>query len=172
MVHRYVVRVDLEDLAPLEFPADALERLILPYEKKKLLVRAIEAFYSKTDSQQTVPAASKMNVLSETSDRLYFLFHGAPGTGKSLAAQCLANYARRPLFVVTSVTSGMRTDRGTYFGFVSGVFELGTRWGCFVLMDHVDVFLEKQSRAGLQMSAIAIGRLQEMLRVGSRNADT
>lgn len=148
--------MDLEDLAPLEFPLDALGKLILPDETKQLLVKAIQAVQTQTQYQQVPPAASKADHRLSITDRLFFLFHGGPGTGKSLTAQCLANFARRPLLFVTS---GMKTDEASYADYLRDVFNYAKRWGCLVLMDHVDTVVECRSTNDFQRNAIVTGRL-------------
>lgn len=55
--------MNLEELTPLEFPLDALEQLILPNEKKQLLVKAIEAILGQTEYQQVVQATLRFVLL-------------------------------------------------------------------------------------------------------------
>lgn len=152
----YVANVNLEELVPLEFPLDALGKLILPDKKKELLVKAIEAVQTQTQHQQVAPVVSKMDPQSNITDRLFLLFHGAPGMGKSLAAQCLANYTRRPLLLVTS---GTKADEATSVDCFETAFKLARRWGCLVLLDHVDTVMETRGRESMERNAVVTGRL-------------
>lgn len=119
-------------------------------------MKAIETVLSQVQHQQVTPVVSQMGPRSKITERLYFLFHGVQGTGKSLAAKCLANYARRPLFIVSS---GMKAGEATFISCLRTVFKLAKQWDCLVLMDHVDTVVEARSTADLERNAIVTGRL-------------
>lgn len=155
IIHPCLARVDLEELTPLGFPLDDLRRLILPEKEKKLLMKAIEA--AQTQHQQVAPAASAMDPRSHIADRLFILLHGPQGTGKSLAAQCLANYARRPLFIFTS--SMMSTAEARLVDHLGDIFKLAKRWGCLVHIDHVDTIILKRNKTTMENNAAVPGRL-------------
>lgn len=147
--------MDLEELAPLEFPPDALRKLVISDKRKHILVKAIEAVQAQAQHQQIAPAASRVDPRSMVTGRLSPLFHGVPGTGKSLAAKCLANHARRPLFVVTS---GMKADEDLFIGCLRTVFKLAKRWDCLVLMDHVDTVMKSRGMEDLERNVIVTGQ--------------
>ena len=150
--------MNLEELESLDFTPDALGRLILPKEKKQLLVRAIESVQKQTEYPRVVPDATKLIPGSNMTDRLFLLLHGSPGTGKSLAAQCLANHARRPLFLVTS---GMKAGEATFVDFLRTVFKLAKQWKCLVLMERMDIVVERLAMGkDLERNAIVNGRPQ------------
>lgn len=156
LVHSYLACVNLEELEPMEFPRNSLKRLILPDKKKDLLVKAIEAVQARPQHHEVASAASKMDPHSKIMDRLFLLFHGAQGTGKSFAAQCFANYARRPLF---HVTSGMKADEAKFIDSVRTVFKLAKRWDCLILLDHVETVMESRGAGDLERNAISTGKL-------------
>lgn len=132
LVPSYVAHVNLEKLTRLKFPLDAIGKLVIPDKNKQLLVKAIEAVQTQTNDRHVAPAASDTDPRPNITDRLFLLFHGAPGMGRSLVAQCLANYARRPLFHVTS----------------------GTK-----LVDHVDTVLENRNFSDFDKNAVVTDRL-------------
>lgn len=146
--------MDLEELAPLEFPVDPLRRLIITNDGKQLLVRAIEAVKAQSHHQQIAPETLRMDPRPMLMGRRFLLFHGSNGTGKSFAAQCLANHARRPLFVVTS---GMKADEDA-IGCLRTVFKLAKRWDCLVLMDHLGTLMKSQGTSDFEGDVIVTGK--------------
>lgn len=157
LVQLYVAWVDIEELAPLEFPFDALEGLILPAKKRQLLIRTIESVRRQAQHREISPIVYKLNSSSYITNRLCLLFHGAPGTGKSLAAQCVANFVQRPLLLLTS---GMTVDDATFVSVLGHLLKLAKRWDCLVLLEHVDTVMERRSVAELEKTAILTGKLR------------
>lgn len=119
-------------------------------------MKAIEAILGQTQSPQVGQAATHIFPPSKITDHLLLLFHGAPGTGKSLAAQCLADYARRPLLLITS---GMKGDEATSVDCLRTAFKLARRWDCLVLIDHMETVFEERSATDFDRSTVVIGRL-------------
>lgn len=88
------------------------------------------------------------------------LLHGVPGVGKTSTAECVAEYTNRPLFALTcgkliwNVSSDqiltMKGDIGDTARDVeknlTESFQLAHRWGCVMLLDEADVFLQSRSR--------------------------
>ncbi|KAJ7255682.1 hypothetical protein C8J57DRAFT_1721711 [Mycena rebaudengoi] len=84
---------------------------------------------------------------------LVTVLHGAPGVGKTLTAECIAEYTHRPLYVVSS------GDLGTYFGIQSGTridknLDLAHTWKAVLLIDEADVFLEKRTLTDVDRNAL------------------
>ncbi|KAM3422270.1 hypothetical protein BST61_g2631 [Cercospora zeina] len=84
----------------------------------------------------------------------------APGTGKTLTAESVAEIAQKTLYRVTCGDIGTKPEEvekirsssshtmhqaKCRIQYLDSVFLLGRRWGCVVLLDEVDVFLEKRS---------------------------
>ncbi|KAK0624590.1 hypothetical protein B0T17DRAFT_464335, partial [Bombardia bombarda] len=70
------------------------------------------------------------------------LLHGPNGTGKSLAISCTAEYARRPLFMLSSVHLGNSARQ--VHEIVINVFKLADAWGAMVVLDDADLYLFKR----------------------------
>ncbi|KAI9687110.1 MAG: hypothetical protein M1822_002521 [Bathelium mastoideum] len=83
---------------------------------------------------------------------LIMLLHGGPGTGKTLTAESVAEIAKKPLFRVTCGDVG--TSAKEVEEYLESVFQLGRTWGCVVLLDEADVFLEQRSLASLERNAL------------------
>jgi hypothetical protein len=83
---------------------------------------------------------------------LIVLLHGGPGTGKTLTAETVAEIAERPLYRVTCGALG--TTATEVEKNLESVFHLGRRWGCVVLLDEADVFLEERAKFDIARNAL------------------
>jgi AAA+ superfamily predicted ATPase len=80
------------------------------------------------------------------------LLHGGPGTGKTLTAESVAEIAEKPLYRVTCGDIGTEPDEVEKY--LESVLNLGKIWGCVVLLDEADVFLEQRSLEDLLRNAL------------------
>lgn len=80
------------------------------------------------------------------------LLHGGPGTGKTLTAESVAEIARKPLYPVTCGDIGTEPERVEEY--LESVLHIGKTWGCVVLLDEADVFLEERSLDNIQRNAL------------------
>ncbi|KAI0813925.1 hypothetical protein GGR55DRAFT_487166 [Xylaria sp. FL0064] len=101
---------------------------------------------------------------------LFILLHGGPGTGKTLTAErysihyrmrtcetlltspSVAEIARKPLYKVTCGDIGTKAEEVEKY--LEVVLLLGKTWGCVVLLDEADVFLEQRSLSNLERNAL------------------
>ncbi|KAK2878123.1 hypothetical protein FQN49_001122 [Arthroderma sp. PD_2] len=83
---------------------------------------------------------------------LILLLHGGPGTGKTLTAESVAEIAEKPLYRVTCGDVGVQAEAVEKY--LESVLHLGKVWGCVVLLDEADVFLEQRSLEDLARNAL------------------
>lgn len=83
---------------------------------------------------------------------LILLLHGGPGTGKTLTAESVAEIAEKPLYRVTCGDVGTKAEDVERY--LESVLHLGKIWGCVVLLDEADVFLEQRSLEDLERNAL------------------
>jgi hypothetical protein len=74
------------------------------------------------------------------------------GNGKTLTAESVAEIAEKPLYPVTCGDIG--TEAEDVENYLESVLNLGKTWGCVVLLDEADVFLEQRSLEDLQRNAL------------------
>ena len=123
-------------------------------------VEAFEDLEADTETKTLIQAVVKHKLASDKSidfvkgkgTGLIILLHGGPGTGKTLTAEGVAEIARKPLYPVTGGDVG--TDPVKIEQYLEGVFYLGRRWECVVLLDEADVFLEKRSNDNMERNAL------------------
>jgi SpoVK/Ycf46/Vps4 family AAA+-type ATPase len=120
-------------------------RLVLREEKKEL----IRALISVHIGQKI---AVKTDFMTGKGDGLIILLHGGPGTGKTLTAESVAEFAERPLYRVTCGDIGI--DPESVEKYLESVLFIGSTWGCVILLDEADVFLEERTKQDMQRNAL------------------
>ena len=122
---------------------ESFNRLVLKSQKKELIKALI-----------TVHLATSPNadVVEGKGNGLIILLHGSPGTGKTLTAESVAEYTEKPLYRVTCGDIG--TDAEGVEKYLESVLLVGTIWGCVVLLDEADVFLEERQTTDLARNAL------------------
>jgi SpoVK/Ycf46/Vps4 family AAA+-type ATPase len=112
---------------------------------KKELIKALVTVH-------TTGQPSKMDIVDGKGRGLILLLHGGPGTGKTLTAESLAEFVKRPLYRVTCGDIG--TDPESVEKYLESVLYIGALWNCVVLLDEADVFLEERVPTDLQRNAL------------------
>lgn len=133
----------MEHIRPVRWNKEAFNRLVLKSQKKELIKALV-----------TVHLATSHNadVVEGKGNGLIILLHGSPGTGKTLTAESVAEIAEKPLYRVTCGDIG--TDAEGVEKYLESVLLVGTIWGCVVLLDEADVFLEERQTTDLARNAL------------------
>ncbi|KAF2833898.1 P-loop containing nucleoside triphosphate hydrolase protein [Ophiobolus disseminans] len=121
------------------------KRLVLSEDKKELIHALITVHAGKQTAIRTEFMAGK-------GEGLIILLHGGPGTGKTLTAESVAELAQRPLYRVTCGDIG--TEPQSVEEYLKSVLWIGSTWGCVVLLDEADVFLEERTKMYMQRNAL------------------
>lgn len=137
------VDLQVDRIGDVVWNDEAFKSLVIK-EKTKQLIQALVSNH--------IEAEKSTDLISGKGNGLVMLLHGGPGTGKTLTAESVAEIARRPLYPVTCGDIG--TDPGRVETYLESVFHIGKTWGCVVLLDEADVFLEERSFENLQRNAL------------------
>ena len=135
------LRVD--HIRDVEWNTAAFERLVLKSNKKELIQALVTVHLGKTNTADVVEGKG---------NGLILLLHGPPGTGKTLTAESVAELASKPLYRVTCGDIG--TDPESVEKYLESALFIGTIWGCVVLLDEADVFLEERTQTDLVRNAL------------------
>jgi SpoVK/Ycf46/Vps4 family AAA+-type ATPase len=92
------------------------------------------------------------DIIDRKGNGLIILLHGGPGTGKTFTAESVAEMAEKPLFRVTCGDIGTKPEEVEKY--LESVLHLGKTWGCVVLIDEAEVFLEQRSLDNLERNAL------------------
>ncbi|KAL7798744.1 AAA family ATPase [Trichoderma afarasin] len=135
--------VKLDGLRQVSWNTRAFESLVLK-EKTKRLIRALVS--------NQIEAEKSTDLISGKGNGLIMLLHGGPGTGKTLTAESVAEIAKRPLYPVTCGDIGTKPEEVE--NYLEYALHLGKTWGCVVLLDEADVFLEQRGLEDLHRNAL------------------
>lgn len=133
----------VDSLKDVAWNTDAFESLAVD-DKTKLLIKALVT--------NKIHADEGTDVVAGKGTGLIVLLHGGPGTGKTLTAESVAEFARKPLYRITCGDIGTTPKEVEVY--LEAVFQLGRTWDCVVLLDEADVFLEQRSFANLERNAL------------------
>ncbi|KAJ5291366.1 hypothetical protein N7478_000617 [Penicillium angulare] len=122
---------------------EAFSSLVIE-RKSKDLIQALVS--SQLESEKAT------DLIAGKGNGLILLLHGAPGTGKTLTAESVAEIAEKPLYRVTCGDVGTKAEDVEKY--LESVLYLGRIWGCVVLLDEADIFLEQRSLEDLQRNAL------------------
>ena len=137
--------VDLraDQITQVTWNKEAFKNLVLDRKTKDVIQALIS---NQLDAEKSTA------LISGKGNGLILLLHGGPGTGKTLTAESVAEIAEKPLYRVTCGDIGTEADEVEKY--LESVLNLGKIWGCVVLLDEADVFLEQRSLEDLVRNAL------------------
>jgi len=136
----------VRDMKQIEWNTSAFDSLVIDGDTKELIHALVT---------NQIAAEKGTDLITKKGSGLIVLLHGGPGTGKTLTAESVAKIAKKPLYRVTCGDIGTTPD--TVEKYLETVLYLGKIWGCVVLLDEADIFLEQRSLADLQRNALVSG---------------
>jgi AAA+ superfamily predicted ATPase len=144
------VRVD--HLHQVQFREKALKRLVIKEEYKKMMIAMVEAYMLEQ------PGFS--DIVMGKGRGLIILLHGPPGVGKTLAAECIAELQKRPLYSVSCGDLG--TEPLNLEHRLKEVFSYAVLWHAILLMDEADIFLQERDIHDVKRNALVSIFLREL----------
>ncbi|KAL3962402.1 hypothetical protein ACCO45_003925 [Purpureocillium lilacinum] len=131
-----------DSLRPPEWNKTAFDSLQMKVETKKLIEGLVRGHME----------VSFDDVIQGKGQGLIFLLHGAPGLGKTLTAESVADLLTKPLYSISGGELG--TDVARVDERLSEIFRLGKRWKAVCLLDEADVLLCRRISAEIERNAI------------------
>lgn len=157
----------VDQLQPITWNRRCFEQLVLP-ESHKELVQALVAEHTarRVAEERAARAAIEGgdnngndlarvgfdDIVKGKGKGLILVLHGPPGVGKTLTAECVAEFSRRPLYIVSSGDLG--TSATTLDERLSRTLDLASTWKAVLLIDEADVFLERRSLRDLERNSL------------------
>ncbi|KAF6820894.1 AAA family ATPase [Colletotrichum plurivorum] len=139
----------VDKISPIEWNTKCFEQLVLPESQKEL----VQALVAEHTARTTDPNASAFDDIVKGKGRgLILVLHGPPGVGKTLTAECVAEFSRRPLYIVSSGDLG--TEAETLDDKLGKALDLASTWKAVLLIDEADVFLERRSLHDMQRNSL------------------
>ncbi|KAF7530904.1 hypothetical protein G7054_g9402 [Neopestalotiopsis clavispora] len=143
----------------------AFDELVLPSSYKNIIISQVKNHSSQRHLQRR--AIASQNVFSNQTGfvqgragGLVFLLHGPPGTGKTSTTEAVAAYSGRALYTITPRDVG--TDAESVDKRLREHTDRAEKWGCILVIDEADIFLEQRSLNNITGNAIVTVLLREL----------
>ncbi|KAI0444196.1 P-loop containing nucleoside triphosphate hydrolase protein [Xylaria telfairii] len=137
------VDLEVDLIQDVAWNKKSFEHLVVDNETKELVQALVT---------HQIEREQNTDVIESKGNGLIILLHGGPGTGKTFTAESVAEMAEKPLFRVTCGDIGTKPEDVEKY--LESVLYLGKIWGCVVLLDEADVFLEQRSLTDLERNAL------------------
>ncbi|GAA5875179.1 hypothetical protein JCM8547_005544 [Rhodosporidiobolus lusitaniae] len=134
-------------LSPISWRDESFSHLVIPSSYRRILKALVTVHANPKLKSQLM-----RDVVDGKGNGLVMILHGAPGTGKTLTAEAVAEHLRRPLYVVSAselgtTAAGLETQ-------LTKALELATTWSAVLLIDEADIFLAKRDMHNLERNAL------------------
>ncbi|THX09692.1 hypothetical protein D6D13_05805 [Aureobasidium pullulans] len=153
--------VDVSNLHPAQFAHDMINTLVMDPKRITLLKSLAKSFMRQDmedESQHSEPWSA--DYIKGKGNSQIFLLHGRPGVGKTYTAECISEYARRPLMTLS--TSDIGTTAEAVEGNLQHHFTRAKSWGAILLIDEADIYLERRSTRDLTRNGLVAGFLRAL----------
>ncbi|KAF5006438.1 hypothetical protein FDECE_7198 [Fusarium decemcellulare] len=137
-------KFDIDSISDITFDSHAFNALILPDDQKQQILSMVRVHENDSFSFDDLVKGKGRGMI--------FLLYGDPGVGKTLTAESVADYFRKPLLRLdagTLGTSAHSVEKG-----LKHAFNLAERWHALLLLDEADVYLEQRKSKNLVHNGI------------------
>lgn len=149
MTAKKFLEFSLDKLSPIQWNSKCFEELVLDATTKK----TVQALVSTHSRRKLEPAEDGFDdIVKGKGQGLVSVLHGPPGVGKTLTAECVAEYVKRPLFMVSSGDLGVTSEQLDEQ--LTNIMDMASTWRAVLLIDEADVFLEQRAMADLHRNAM------------------
>ncbi|KAI0415498.1 P-loop containing nucleoside triphosphate hydrolase protein [Xylaria grammica] len=121
----------------------AFKSLVLEQRFKDLIVSVVDS--------QIMNGHEFDDFIGGKGQGMNMLFSGPPGVGKTLTAESIAEYMRKPLYSIAAGELGLTSSVENN---LKKIFKLSIGLDAVVLLDEADVFLQKRSADNLERNAL------------------
>jgi ATPase family associated with various cellular activities (AAA) len=139
----------VDNISAIQFRERAFDQLVLDDDKKQM----VKALVTNGAGQFT-------DIISGKGGGCIFLLHGAPGVGKTLTAEAIAELLHRPLYSVSVGELGTNVE--SLEKNLREILDVAQIWNAVILIDEADIFLEKRTSGDIQRNA-CVGVLLKLL---------
>lgn len=129
----------------VEFSTKAFNSLVLPSNQKELIL-------GFTQSQQQSDEDKFDDVIKGKGRGMVILLCGAPGVGKTLTAESVAEELHAPLYMMSAAELGLEPRHVETK--LQSILQMCQRWKAVLLIDEADIFLEERSLHELERNKL------------------
>ncbi|KAK1236511.1 hypothetical protein PQX77_000240 [Marasmius sp. AFHP31] len=134
----------IDRLQDIEWSGEPLESLVLGEQQKTLIRALVEQHSNRSKNFDDVVKGKGRGLIG--------LLCGSPGCGKTLTAEALAEFTKRPLYVLSAGELGVEPHKVEEC--LDQVLELGRTWDAILLLDEAEVFLQQRSPTDVVRNAL------------------
>ena len=138
---------ELAEVASVESPLASFDRLVLPAADKTRILRVVEDH----ERYLTTRTAWGLDEVIGYGRGTLLLFHGAPGTGKTMAAHAVAQRLGKRVLHVDIPTFIAHQDAGR---FIPGLFREARLQDAILFFDECETLFESRSRGNALMTVL------------------
>jgi hypothetical protein len=131
----------INNISPIKFKENIMDSLMVPHINKEMII----AFINNTELYIR-------DVISGKGDGLIFLLHGPPGVGKTLTAETIAEYLKKPVYYVNVGELGTNVEK--LENNMKNILDIAYRWKAILLLDEADIFLETRDNTNIERNAM------------------
>ncbi|KAF2161566.1 hypothetical protein M409DRAFT_37534 [Zasmidium cellare ATCC 36951] len=135
----------VDKLLPAGWNPNCFDQVVLPQTQKDL-VQALVANHIQQRNH------SFDDIVKGKGKGLILVLHGPPGVGKTLTAETVAEFCKRPLYMVSSGDLG--TESSTLDERLTRILDMASTWRAVLLIDEADVFLERRSLHDMERNSL------------------
>ncbi|KAK4172035.1 ATPase family AAA domain-containing protein 3B [Triangularia setosa] len=133
-----------DEVSEISWNTKCFDELVLDQSIKKTVQALVSTHSQKRESFD--------DIIKGKGQGLICVLHGPPGVGKTLTAECVAEYVKRPLYMVSSgelgPVSAALDDQ------LTRILDMAATWRAVLLIDEADVFLEHRSLHDMHRNAM------------------
>ncbi|KXJ97123.1 P-loop containing nucleoside triphosphate hydrolase protein, partial [Microdochium bolleyi] len=134
----------VEQLSAIEWNDNCFDELVLDAGIKKTVQALVSSHTRERETFDDIVKGKGQGVIC--------VLHGPPGVGKTLTAECVAEYVRRPLYMVSSGDLG--SSSSCLDTALTKILDMTATWNAVLLLDEADVFMEQRSLHDLHRNAM------------------
>jgi hypothetical protein len=131
----------VNNISDIVFDEKAFDYLVLEPEIKSM-IHALITNINGTFS----------DIISKKSGGLIFALSGTPGIGKTLTAESISEYLKKPLYSITVGELGVNPKDMEQK--LNEILEIAYAWDAIILLDEADIFMEKRAANDLVRNAM------------------
>ncbi|KAF1811799.1 hypothetical protein P152DRAFT_51751 [Eremomyces bilateralis CBS 781.70] len=141
---------------------DPWDDLVLPADHKETVEALVRQHLAREEAVNGGRGADSTfgDFISSKGRGLVFLLHGPPGIGKTSTVECITARVGKPLYSLTSGNLGTSPEKVE--DNLRWHFSLADKWGCVLLLDEADVFLQRRVANQININAIVSVFLRQL----------
>ncbi|CAG8702911.1 14001_t:CDS:2 [Funneliformis caledonium] len=139
----------------ISFDKEAFSQLVMSDDRKEILEGLVRQYYVPTELSNGGVVTSYTKPLDSITNKgngCIFLCYGPPGTGKTLTAESVAEFLKRPLWMLSVHELGM--EPAELDQQLVKLLDISYTWKAVLLLDEADIYLEKRNTTDIKRNAM------------------